>query len=152
LIGILKAGGAYVPLDPSYPRERLAFMLEDSQVSVLLTQAKFVEDGRWRMDDGNPRSSILDRQMKVVCLDTNRETIVRESEQNISSEVRPENLAYVIYTSGSTGTPKGVAIEHRNTVNLLQWAKTVYGPSELAGVLASTSICFDLSVFEIFLP
>src|SRR5262249_37348229 len=91
-------------------------------------------------------------QMKVVCLDTNWGTIVRESEQNICSEVKPHNLAYVIYTSGSTGQPKGVAIEHRNTVALLYWAKNVFTNDELAGVLASTSICFDLFVFEFFFP
>ena len=68
------------------------------------------------------------------------------------SEVKPDNLAYVIYTSGSTGQPKGVAIEHRNTVALLHWAKSVFTNDELAGVLASTSICFDLSVFELFVP
>ena len=104
------------------------------------------------MDDGDSRSSILDPQMKVVCLDTNWETIARESEQNTRSEVKPDNLAYVIYTSGSTGQPKGVAIEHRNTVALLHWAKSVFTNDELSGVLASTSICFDLSIFELFVP
>ena len=69
---------------------------------------------------------ILDPQMKLVCLDTNWETIVRESQQNIRSEVKPDNLAYVIYTSGSTGQPKGVAIEHRNTAALLHWARSVF--------------------------
>ena len=113
LLGILKAGGAYVPLDPSYPRERLAFMLDDSQVSVLLTSERIIAG--FKINDSDSRSSILDPQMKVVCLDTNWETIVRESAQNIRSEVKPDNLAYVIYTSGSTGKPKGVAIEHRNT-------------------------------------
>ena len=109
-----------------------------------------MEDGRWR--SSVLASSILDSQMKVVCLDTNWETIVRESEQNIRSEVKPDNLAYVIYTSGSTGQPKGVAIEHRNTVALLHWARSVFTPEELSGVLASTSICFDLSIFELFVP
>ena len=152
LLGILKAGGAYVPLDPSYPRERLGFMLKDSQCSFLLTQQSIVEDGRWRMDDGNPRCAILDPQMKVVCLDTDWETIAGESEQNLHGETRADNLAYVIYTSGSTGQPKGVAIEHRNTVALLYWAKSVFTNDELSGVLASTSMCFDLSVFELFVP
>jgi amino acid adenylation domain-containing protein len=152
LLGILKAGGAYVPLDPVYPRERLEFMLQDAQVSVLLTQAKLVEDRGWRMEDGDPRSSIFDPRRKVVYLDRDLLTIERESIENPSSQMHSDNLAYVIYTSGSTGNPKGVAIEHRNIVNLLQWAKTVYQLSELAGVLASTSICFDLSIFELFVP
>jgi amino acid adenylation domain-containing protein len=160
LLGILKAGGAYVPLDPAYPRERLEFMLKDAQVSVLLTQKTLVDDREWIIQDGDPQflrpgsgqASILDPQMKLVCLDTNWETIVRESPQNIRSEVKPDNLAYVIYTSGSSGQPKGVAIEHRNTVALLYWAKNVFTNDELAGVLGSTSICFDLSVFELFVP
>jgi amino acid adenylation domain-containing protein len=150
LLGILKAGGAYVPLDPSYPKERLAFMLDDSQASVLLTSEPVIE--KLKIGDSDSRSSILDPQMKLVCLDANWGTVVPESEQNISSEMKPDNLAYVIYTSGSTGQPKGVAIEHRNTVALLHWAKSVFTPEELSGVLASTSICFDLSIFELFVP
>jgi amino acid adenylation domain-containing protein len=150
LLGILKAGGAYVPLDPSYPRERLAFMLDDSQASVLLTSERIIE--RLKIGASDSRSSILDPQTKVVCLDTNWGTIVRESPQSNRSEVKPDNLAYVIYTSGSTGQPKGVAIEHRNTGALLYWAKSVFKGNELLGVLASTSICFDLSVFELFVP
>jgi amino acid adenylation domain-containing protein len=150
LLGILKAGGAYVPLDPSYPKERLAFILDDSQVSVLLTHEPIIEG--FKRGDSDSRSSILDPQMKLVWLDTNSETIARESEQNPCSEVKPDNLAYVIYTSGSTGQPKGVAIEHCNTVALLYWAKKVFANDKLAGVLASTSICFDLSIFELFVP
>jgi amino acid adenylation domain-containing protein len=152
LLGILKAGGAYVPLDPSYPKERLRFMLEDSQVSVLLTQEKLVDDRGWRMEHGDSRSSIFDPQLQVVFLDRDLLTIERESTANPSSQIKSDNLAYVIYTSGSTGTPKGVAIEHRNTVALLHWAKEVFTADEIAGVLASTSICFDLSVFELFVP
>ena len=78
--------------------------------------------------------------------------ISQQKNENPKSRVGSEDLAYVIYTSGSTGTPKGVAIEHRNAVNLLYWAKSVYASCDLAGVLAATSICFDLSVFELFLP
>jgi amino acid adenylation domain-containing protein len=139
LLGILKAGGAYVPLDPAYPPERLVFMLEDAAVAVLLTQARLVE-------------SLPKHQGRIVCLDTDWEIIERQSEENLISEVKFDNLAYVIYTSGSTGKPKGVAIEHRNAVALLDWARQVFNPEELAGVLASTSICFDLSVFELFVP
>ena len=139
LLGILKAGGAYVPLDPAYPPERLVFMLEDAQVGVVLTQARLVE-------------SLPKHQGRIVCLDTDWEIIERQSEANLISEVKLDNLAYVIYTSGSTGKPKGVAIEHRNAVALLDWATQVFNPEDLAGVLASTSICFDLSVFELFVP
>jgi amino acid adenylation domain-containing protein len=152
LLGILKAGGAYVPLDPAYPGERVAFMLKDAGVSVLLTQQGLIEDRISKIEDRDLRSSLLGPQMKVVCLDTDGETIARENEQNPRSEVKPDNLAYVIYTSGSTGKPKGVAIEHRNTVALLCWAKNIFTIDELAGVLASTSICFDLSIFELFVP
>jgi amino acid adenylation domain-containing protein len=160
LLGILKTGGAYLPLDPSYPRERLAFMVKDSQCSFLLTQQSIVEDGRWRpvlsetegMEDGDPRCAIRDPQIKVVCLDRDREKIARQSERNPDKGATAQNLAYVIYTSGSTGAPKGVAIEHRNAVALLHWARSVFTDDELAGVLASTSICFDLSVFELFVP
>ncbi|MFN2631811.1 MAG: amino acid adenylation domain-containing protein [Thermoanaerobaculia bacterium] len=139
ILGILKAGGAYVPLDPHYPRERVAFMLEDSGVAVLLTQRSLA--------DGH-----ADGPFKRVNLDTERVPIEKESGENLESGARPENLVYVIYTSGSTGLPKGVAIEHRNTVALLTWAREFFHRGELKGVLASTSVCFDLSVFELFAP
>jgi amino acid adenylation domain-containing protein len=139
ILGILKAGGAYVPLDPAYPRERLAFMLEDSQARVLLTQQRLVAD-------------INQHSLRIICLDTDWEQISR----GITSDPKPasssDNLAYVIYTSGSTGKPKGVAIEHRATVAFLSWAISVFSPEKLKGVLASTSVCFDLSVYEIFAP
>jgi len=139
LLSILKAGGAYVPLDPAYPVARLAFMLEDAQVSVLLTQESLKE-------------RLPETQTQVVCLDIEAEALSRFAEENVVSGVGPENLAYVIYTSGSTGKPKGVAIEHHSAVVLLKWAKEVFTSEEIAGVLASTSICFDLSVFELFVP
>lgn len=93
-LGIFKAGGAYVPLDPTYPLERLAFMLEDTQVPILLTQAPLLE-------------TLPAHQAKVFCLDTNGEMLVDQSQENPDSGVTIDNLAYVIYTSGSTGTPKG---------------------------------------------
>ncbi|MGK7905412.1 MAG: amino acid adenylation domain-containing protein [Hormoscilla sp.] len=139
LLGILKAGGAYVPLDPAYPKERLAFMLSDSQVPVLLTQQKLV-------------SELPEHWAKVVCLDADWEAIAWKPEGNPVSDVEPTNLAYTLYTSGSTGKPKGVAIQHQSTVALCHWARGVFTTEQLAGVLASTSICFDLSVFELFVP
>jgi len=139
LLGILKAGGAYVPLDPSYPRERLRFMLEDAGARVVLTQESL--------------SGVLPRgDFQFVKLDADRGEIEREIGENLERRGASNDLAYVIYTSGSTGVPKGVAIEHHSTVALLAWARQLFSDAELAGVLASTSICFDLSVFELFAP
>src|ERR1051326_5613448 len=140
LLGILKSGGAYVPLDPAYPRERLQFMIEDAQVSVLVTQSKFREL--------LPSLS----SSKQVFLEDEWDKITAETGTDIDIELGHENLAYVIYTSGSTGKPKGVAIVHHGASMLVHWATQVFGQHELSGVLASTSICFDLSVFEIFVP
>ncbi|MBN4004268.1 non-ribosomal peptide synthetase [Nostoc sp. LPT] len=137
LLGILKAGGAYVPLDPNYPTERLSFMLEDAQVRVLLTQQKLLD-------------KLPQHQAHLVYLDNNAQEFALANEIYQASEVKPSNLAYVLYTSGSTGRPKAVAIEHHSPVALVSWAQEVFTPLELSGVLASTSICFDLSVFELF--
>ena len=93
LLGILKAGGAYVPIDPTYPQERLALMIEDSQIPVLLTEH-------------DQLATLPVHQAKVVCLDTDWQAIARSSQENLGSEVTPDNLAYTIYTSGSTGKPK----------------------------------------------
>jgi amino acid adenylation domain-containing protein len=139
LLGILKAGGAYVPLDPAYPKDRLAFMLEDGRVPVLLTEHHLLD-------------SLSEHSARAVCLDADWPEIERQSEARPATRVRSNNLAYVIYTSGSTGRPKGVAIEHRSAVAMVDWARSVYTPEETAGVLASTSICFDLSVYELFVP
>lgn len=139
LLSILKAGGAYVPLDPAYPQERLAFMLQDTKLAVLLTQQQLIE-------------TLPTHGLHVLCLDTDWEEIAQQDERNLINSTLPEHLVYVLYTSGSTGRPKGVAITHRSVVAFTHWALTVFTPEELAGVLASTSICFDISVFEIFVP
>ncbi|MCP4664527.1 MAG: amino acid adenylation domain-containing protein, partial [bacterium] len=137
MLGILKAGGAYVPLDPAYPRERLAFMMDDAGIGILLTQ----EELRPRL----PASDV-----RVVCLDSDDTATERTQVAPVQSTTK--NLAYVLYTSGSTGRPKGVAIEHRSAVALVRWTAEVFSREELARVLASTSICFDLAVFELFVP
>jgi amino acid adenylation domain-containing protein len=152
LLGVLKAGGAYVPLDPHYPKERRQFIVNDSRISVLLTRSALRQRGESRNDDGDPPSVVFDPRIKRVCLDRDRPVIDQESRENPTAAVQPRDLAYVIYTSGSTGTPKGVAIEHRQTGAFLSWVQSVFTQDELSGVLASTSICFDLSVFEIFAP
>ena len=139
LLGILKAGGAYVPLDPKYPRERIAFMLEDTRARVLLTQRGLDE-------------TLPPHDAEVVYLDSDWPSIARHAADNVESGVTGSNLAYVIYTSGSTGRPKGVAIEHRSAAAFLRWARETFTAAELERVLASTSICFDLSVFELFGP
>src|SRR4030095_5291622 len=109
LLGILKAGGAYVPLDPAYPRERIAFMLQDAQISVLMTQSALIENRGWKIEDGDSRSPIFSPSLKLICLDRDAAVVARRSAANVNVKVDPENLAYVIYTSGSTGEPKGVA-------------------------------------------
>ncbi|MBR8838778.1 MAG: amino acid adenylation domain-containing protein [Stigonema ocellatum SAG 48.90 = DSM 106950] len=137
VLGILKAGGAYVPLDPTYPLERLAFMLEDSSVPVLLTQSKLVE-------------KLTPHSARVICLDSDWSEIAFHSKDYPSSTVRPENLAYVIYTSGSTGFPKGVLIQHRSLVNYTTAANAEYKISECDRVLQFSSISFDVSAEEIY--
>ncbi|HEV7377528.1 MAG TPA: amino acid adenylation domain-containing protein, partial [Pyrinomonadaceae bacterium] len=139
MLGILKAGGAYVPLDPQYPPERLSYMLEDARLSVLLTRQSLA-------------ASFDTRQTRVLNLDAENDALACENAENPVNELDPFNLAYVIYTSGSTGQPKGVALEHRSVVAFLNWSREIFTEEELSGVLASTSICFDLSVFEIFAP
>ncbi len=139
LLGILKAGGAYVPLDPTYPRERLAFMLSDSQVSVLLTQKLIIE--RLPQHHGS-----------VVCLDTEWEAIAHESQDNCVSKVQPENLVYVIYTSGSTGKPKGTLIIHQGLVNYLSWCTKTYAVAEGSGTPVNSSIGFDATITSLFSP
>ena len=146
LLGILQAGGAYVPLDPTYPDERLAYMLRDSQAAIVLMEDKF----RQKLATLVPADAwllALDRQWPEIldCV-----AVLHAKDVRLQHHVRPHHLAYVIYTSGSTGQPKGVAIEHHSPVTLVQWASDIYSRDELAGVLASTSICFDLSVYEIF--
>jgi len=138
LLGILKAGGAYVPLDPAYPTERLAYMLTDSQMTVLLTQQDLV-------------NSLPEHQAKVVCLDGDWKDIVQE-DKNLLIEISPEKLAYVIYTSGSTGNPKGVQISHGAITNFLNSMKQSPGLTAKDTLLAVTTISFDIAVLELYLP
>jgi amino acid adenylation domain-containing protein len=156
LLGILKAGGAYVPLDPAYPKERLTFMLEDSQARLLLAQKrlveKLIEDGRPTMPtmkDGDSRFSITDPRIKLVCLDADWEVIAQESEENPVSGVTANNLAYAIYTSGSTGRPKGVLVEHGGLCNLAEAQVQSFDLRPDNRILQFSSLSFDASIFEI---
>jgi amino acid adenylation domain-containing protein/non-ribosomal peptide synthase protein (TIGR01720 family) len=142
VLGILKAGGAYVPLDPLYPKERLAFMLEDSQVSVLLTQQRLeLGMGEW--------SLVIENKIPVVYLDTDWANISTNQPSIIANDLlavaQPEHLAYVIYTSGSTGKPKGVMVEHGNLVNAAYAWQQAYHLNEFeVRLLQIASLSFDV--------
>jgi amino acid adenylation domain-containing protein len=137
MLAVLKAGGAYVPLDPAYPAQRLAWMLHDSAAGVVLTQSHL-------------QGPLAGPARQLVLLDQDQGTA--HPPGNPARRATPQDLAYVIYTSGSTGQPKGVAIEHRNTVNFVQWARQAFSAQELARTLMSTSLNFDLAVYECFVP
>jgi amino acid adenylation domain-containing protein len=139
IYGIIKAGGAYVPLDPEYPPDRIAFMVEETDVPVLLTQKHLV-------------NSLTGPRANVICLDSEWDVINAEPAHNPNSGVKPENLAYVIYTSGSTGRPKGVMNEHRGIVNRLLWMQDEYNLDREDRILQKTPFSFDVSVWEFFWP
>ena len=139
LLAVLKCGAAYVPLDPSYPAERLAFMLQNARVAVLLTQQSLLE--RLPQYSG-----------PTLCLDTDWSSIAQEPTTNLAVEVKPEQLAYVIYTSGSTGKPKGAMITHRGLTNYLSWCVEAYRVADGCGAPVHSSISFDLTVTSLFAP
>ncbi|RKG80214.1 amino acid adenylation domain-containing protein, partial [Corallococcus sp. CA049B] len=132
------AGGAWVPVDPLLPRERLAFMLEDSAAQVLVTQQPLV--------DRFPEAL----HARALCVDTERESLAEEPTDAPVTGVTPANMAYLLYTSGSTGTPKGTAVEHRSVANLVTHEAVAYGIGPGSRVLQFASLSFDLSVEEIF--
>ena len=129
MLGVLKSGGAYVPIDPVYPKERINYMLEDSNCNVL-----------------------IDEEFLNIFQKRQESSLFKQSEENVPTITDPGNLAYVIYTSGSTGKPKGVMIEHKNAVAFISWSKEEFKNVDYEVMYAVTSICFDLSVYEIFYP
>ena len=137
VLGVLKAGGAYLPLDAGYPAERLAYMMEDAGISVLVTEEWLAENlpASWA---------------QVVCLEREREAIAGAAESNPESGTSLGNLAYVIYTSGSTGKPKGVQVEHGGLSNLAQAQAEAFGVTRESRVLQFASFNFDASVSELF--
>ncbi len=140
ILAVLKAGAAYVPIDPSYPDSRISHIINDAELEVILTQS-------WLIDQVNLE--------KTIRIQLDSEEFESSPSSNISTKklgLSPKNLAYIIYTSGSTGKPKGVAIRHSNTSAMLHWANSTFSKSELSKVLASTSLNFDLSIFELFVP
>ena len=140
ILGVLKAGGAYVPLDPAYPQERLAFILEETQSPVLLTQSHVLPH-------------LPEHAARAVCLDADWEMIVdavQGNAENPTSRVTADNLAYVIYTSGSTGKPKGAMINHRSVVRLFTATHAWFNFSECDVWTLFHSYAFDFSVWEIW--
>ena len=139
ILGILKAGGAYVPVDPDFPAARIQLMMEDARPPVILTQENLM--------------GALDADAyAVVCLDKDWSQIAQERLDLPDVQVRSENLAYVIYTSGSTGHPKGAQNIHRSIVNLVHSMRRRVGIKNDDNILAITTLSFDPSVWEIFLP
>jgi amino acid adenylation domain-containing protein len=139
LLGIMKAGGAYVPIDPAYPKARLEFMIADSGLRFIIC-------------DNASRSSVPEFAERLICVDQYWPTILRESKQDLSSDVRPENLVYVIYTSGSTGRPKGVQISHGALANLVKSIQRRPGIDQDDRLLAVTTISFDIAALELYVP
>ena len=137
LLAVLKAGAAYVPLDAAYPAQRISFMLDDADVSVLLTQESLL-----------PR--LPEQRARVICLDRDWPEIGQQSSENLLTEATPDNLAYVIYTSGSTGQPKGVAIEHRSLLNLVGWHQQSYEINSSTRATQLASLGFDAAVWELW--
>jgi len=137
VLAVLKSGAGYVPVDPAYPADRIGFMLAESgPAAVLCTSAV---------------AATIPGGLPVVVLDdpVTAARLAGLDQENAQPAAGPRDLAYVIYTSGSTGRPKGVMVEHAGVVSLASWAAEVFGP-ELSRVLASTSLSFDVSVFEVF--
>ncbi|MEX2592395.1 MAG: amino acid adenylation domain-containing protein, partial [Anditalea sp.] len=140
MMGILKAGAAYVPIDPHYPLERIRYIQEDTGAQLVLSS----KESKTKLQ----HLAGLD----IIELDRKLAILEGQSTSKVKTLLSPDHLAYVLYTSGSTGTPKGVMIEHRNTFYFVCWCKQEFGSSHFELVYASTSICFDLSVFELFFP
>lgn len=136
MLAILCTGAAYVPVDPTYPEDRKQYILEDANAFLTIISG---DTGPWR-----PAGQVIELGS---C-----EAAVEQEPITPPCSVDPGTLAYLIYTSGSTGKPKGVAITHHNAANMLQWASGFHHPRELKGLLAATSVCFDLSIYELFLP
>jgi non-ribosomal peptide synthetase component F len=141
ILAILKAGGAYLPLDPKYPQARLADILDDSQVSIILTQEKLFT---------SLSSPFTPYQGKIILLDTDLTIISQQNIETPSSPIKPDNLAYVIYTSGSTGKPKGVMITHQNVVNHATSIIDKYQINSHDRILQFTTFIFDVAAEEIF--
>ncbi|MHB1949068.1 MAG: amino acid adenylation domain-containing protein [Gammaproteobacteria bacterium] len=138
VLSVLKAGAAYLPLDPNYPIDRIQFMLQDTQATILITHSKFVKH--------------LGKMQKQICLDTDASLLKNQLRTNLSLVNRPADLAYIIYTSGSTGKPKGVLITHGNVCHFFHWFGRAISISNSDIIDFSSSISFDFSVPNTLFP
>ncbi len=145
VLAVLKAGAAYVPVDPAYPADRIAYMLGDARPVAVLTTVAAGRDL-----PGGVSQVAVDDPVTAASVSGLADGDLAAGERG--GELSPSSPAYVIYTSGSTGRPKGVVIEHRSVAGLVSWARATFTAQELSRVLASTSLSFDVSVFEIFAP
>jgi amino acid adenylation domain-containing protein len=136
LLAVLKAGGAYLPVDPAYPKDRRAYMLEDSGATVLLTTSKLAAD-------------LPEHSARIVLLDELSEVGASADDSDLSMDVDPASLAYIIYTSGSTGRPKGVMVPHDAVANLARAQIEAFGISAESRVLQFASFSFDAAVSEV---
>ncbi|HEV2961674.1 MAG TPA: amino acid adenylation domain-containing protein, partial [Candidatus Angelobacter sp.] len=142
LIGILKSGAAYVPIDPDYPAERVRYMVQDSQIKLMVTESRLEQQAAEFAGSGDVRLVVIDREWHEIEAATGA----------LLCAVQPEHLAYVIYTSGSTGRPKGVMVEHRSVVNFLLSMREATGFGDDERLFAVTTYCFDIAGLEIYLP
>ncbi|WP_045825679.1 non-ribosomal peptide synthetase [Teredinibacter turnerae] len=146
ILGILRSGAAYLPLDPTHPKDRLSYIINDSNISIVLTQERYCED------------SVLEVDCQIICLDSgwgeinNKVKYLKRNGVSLRAQAEPNDLAYVLYTSGSTGKPKGVMIEHYSVVNFLTSMCQMPGISAEDRLLAISTYCFDISVLEFLLP
>ncbi|BAZ54093.1 amino acid adenylation domain-containing protein [Nostoc sp. NIES-4103] len=139
LLGILKAGAAYVPLDPSYPAERQAYIIADTNTPIVLTQQHLA-------------TGLVTDQVQLLCIDSDWSVIAQEKTENLVTQTTSQNLAYVIYTSGSTGKPKGTLITHQGLINYLSWCTQAYTVHQGTGTLVHSPLGFDLTVTSLFSP
>lgn len=139
ILGILKAGGAYLALDPDYPKERLKYMLEDAQISLVITQSTLLKD-------------VPSQQVQTLCLDQIESTLSQYNGSNLTSPNLPEHLAYLIYTSGSTGHPKGVMVTHENLSHYVQALSPALDIKDQDRYLHTASFSFSSSVRQLMLP
>ncbi|WP_159056538.1 non-ribosomal peptide synthetase, partial [Streptomyces yokosukanensis] len=147
LLAVLKAGAAYMPVDPTYPADRIAYLLQDADPALVLTVE---ETGRMLPDGSRIPRLVLDAPEVVAALESRPAT--DPTDRDRIGVLQPLHPAYIIYTSGSTGRPKGVVVTHANVANLVAWARDEFGERPLAHVLFTTSLNFDVSVFEMFGP